>query len=106
FQSDSDKFQDDTLLFIHAMGYAAELEIQFKDYLTNTWLSWSEQEVLRRKTISLYQKLFTAKKQVDGDFEIASVELIFGHGVIRWLTNGQRISYPLLTISLEITLNE
>lgn len=105
-KSDSDKFQDDTLLFIHDMGYAEELEIQFKDYLTNTWLSWSEQEVLRRKTISLYQKLFTAKKQVDGDFEIASVELIFGHGVIRWLTNGQRISYPLLTISLEITLNE
>lgn len=105
-KSDNDNFENDMLFSIRDMSYEEELTIQFNDYLINSWLPWSEKEVLRRKTISIYQKLFTAKKQVDGDFEIANVELIFGHGVVRWLTNKQRISYPLITIPVEINLND
>lgn len=41
------------------------VEEQFRSYLLNVWKPWSFIERERRKTISLYSKLFALKQQLD-----------------------------------------
>lgn len=82
------------------------VENHFKTYLENTWKPWAEEEKRRRKTISLYAKLFTLKQQLEGGIVDSQLELVWGTGLAIWDMGGTRVSYPLITQLVELSLNK
>lgn len=82
------------------------VEEQFKSYTENVWKPWAAGEKLRRKTISLYAKLFTLKQQLEGGIVDAQIELVWGSGVAVWNMGGTQVIYPLVTRLVEVSLNE
>lgn len=82
------------------------VESQFKAYFDNLWKPWSAEEIRRRRTISLYAKLFTLKQQLEGGIVDAPVELVWGIGISVWKMADQQVVYPLLTRLVELSLNE
>jgi very-short-patch-repair endonuclease len=82
------------------------VENHFKTYLENTWKPWAEEEKRRRKTISLYAKLYTLKQQLEGGIVDSQLELVWGTGLAVWDMAGTRVSYPLITQLVELSLDE
>ncbi len=82
------------------------IEDQFKAYLINAWRPWAAEEKRRRKTISLYAKLFTLKQQLEGGIVDAQLELVWGIGIAVWKMQQVSVSYPLITKLVELSLNE
>lgn len=56
------------------------VESEFKDYINQSWKPWSESEKPRRKTITLYGKLFALKQQLEGGITDTQTELVWGIG--------------------------
>lgn len=83
-----------------------EIERLFKGYLEKVWAPWAEAEKLRRKTISLYAELFTLKQQLEGNIVDTALELVWGTGIAIWDMDGTKITYPIITQVVEISLNE
>jgi very-short-patch-repair endonuclease len=83
------------------------------EYLPS-WTAWAEGEKPRRKTIGLYGDLFAIKHQLDSEETAKPHELVWGIGVTAWkLKYEERTGkstvdflYPLLTQSVEISLDE
>ncbi|HCP64767.1 MAG TPA: hypothetical protein DIU09_09275 [Hyphomonadaceae bacterium] len=75
------------------------------DYLNSEWQPWSVEEARRRKSISLYNSLFAVRQLLDGTAE-TPVEFVCGIGVSTIVRDGTRLRYPLLTVPLEVSLNE
>ena len=89
----------------------ASLQDEFNDYLKSIWQPWLEQEKLVRQSIALYSSLFMLNQQLQGNLADAQLELVWGVGVaLRKSTddekNSKQIKYPLLTQSVEITLDQ
>lgn len=82
------------------------IEQLFHDYVRNQWSIWAEEEKKRRLTIKLYSELFTLKQQLEGSIIDTQIELVMGMGLGIWKTNEFNIRYPLITQSLEISLNQ
>lgn len=84
---------------------------EFNDYLKNTWQPWLAQEKLIRQSIALYSSLFMLNQQLQGNLADAQLELVWGVGIaVRKSAddeqNSKQIKYPLLTQSVEITLDQ
>ena len=81
---------------------------------TPLWTAWAEGEKPRRKTIDLYGDLFAIKHQLDSEETAKPHELVWGIGVTAWkLPYEERTGksyveyqYPLLTQTLEVSLDE
>jgi very-short-patch-repair endonuclease len=82
------------------------VEGQFKAYLANVWKPWAAEEKRRRRTISLYAKLFTLKQQLEGGIVDAQLELVWGIGMAVWNMQGTQVSYPVISKLVEISLNQ
>jgi len=82
------------------------VEEQFKVYIENIWKPWAAEEKRRRKTISLYARLFTLKQQLEGGIFDAQIEFVWGSGVAAWNMAGTQVVYPLVTRLVELSLNE
>lgn len=94
------------LVALDSFSQRKDVENHFKSYLENVWKPWAEEEKRRRKTISLYAKLFTLKQQLEGGIIDAQLELVWGAGMAVWDMGGTRVSYPLITQLVELSLNE
>lgn len=84
---------------------ASLVRAQFKTYLTTRWGPWAKEERLRRRTISLYSRLFTLKQQLEGSIVEAQLELVWGVGLGLWNSEGVTVSYPLVGRLVEMSLN-
>jgi very-short-patch-repair endonuclease len=84
---------------------AALVRAQFTTFLTTKWRSWAEEEKRRRRTISLYSRLFTLKHELEGNIVEAPLEFVWGVGLGIWNSNGAVVSYPLIGQLVEIALN-
>jgi very-short-patch-repair endonuclease len=84
---------------------AAEVRAAFQVYSESRWKPWAEEEKQRRETIRLYAKLFTLRQQLEGGLVETPSELVWGVGVGVWNCDGTTVQYPLLTQSVEISLN-
>ncbi|MFA5984027.1 MAG: AAA domain-containing protein [Methylococcaceae bacterium] len=82
-----------------------EVEKQLKLYIEKQWNEWAIAEKKRRRTISLYAKLFTLKQQLEGAITDAQLELVCGSGVAVWKMGNVYVTYPLVTRLVEIELN-
>jgi very-short-patch-repair endonuclease len=77
---------------------------------TGLWKSWTEGERPRRKTIALYGELFALKYQLEAEETAKPQECLWGVGISSWQVPFDDASipfeYPLLTQSIEISLDE
>jgi len=83
-----------------------EIKDQIDTYLNEHWLLWSEEEKPRRKTIKIYDSLFSLQQTIESHGDEQPIELIWGIGVGRWLCEGHKIDYPLLEKAVEIEIDE
>jgi len=75
------------------------------------WTVWSVGEKPRRKTISLYGKLFSLKQQIEAGETARPTDLVWGIGVGAWKIPYPKegpviFQYPLLTQLVELSINE
>lgn len=99
-------FDSKQLIAFTAFQMSDNVEEQFKAYTSNVWKPWATEEKRRRRTISLYAKLFTLKQQLQGDIVDAQLELAWGIGMAVWNMNGAHVSYPVITKLVELSLNQ
>jgi len=104
----AEKDSDDTkrLVGFDAYPRRQEVEALLKSYSEIVWKPWAIEEKRRRRTISLYAKLFTLKQQLEGGIVDAQIELAWGAGVAVWNMSGSQVVYPLVTRLVELSLNE
>ncbi|NNM78623.1 AAA family ATPase [Sphingomonas sp. ID1715] len=74
-------------------------------WLREMWTPWADEERARRRAIRLYNELFALRTALDGGGD-QPVELVCGIGVADWKRPLGRLSYPLLTVQLEIAIDE
>jgi len=77
----------------------------FDKYVVGPWASWSEVETPRRRSIALYNELFALRQLLEGATE-TPVELVCGIGFATLFRANQSMRYPLLTVQMEIALND
>ncbi|MEH3107650.1 MAG: AAA domain-containing protein [Sphingomonas fennica] len=80
------------------------LEAALDVYRRELWLPWSIAERPRRQAIDLYNGLFAVRQTLAGGAE-QPVELVWGIGIARW-RRGPGLVHPLLTVPLEIAIDE
>ena len=72
-------------------------------YRAEHWASWSEIERPRRKSINIYQSLFTIAQTLNAGNPEQS-ELVWGFGLSRWVKRVGEIDLPIFTRSVEIQI--
>ncbi|MDQ8192442.1 AAA domain-containing protein [Roseibacillus persicicus] len=64
------------------------------------WESWSIEEAKRRKTIALYQDLFSYRQQLENGTAVNPQEMVWGVGMT-YRSGPNRLRFPLLSIPVE-----
>lgn len=84
-----------------------EIKEHFDWYVENQWEPWSAAERPRRKTISIYNKLFALQQTIASEGSETPIELVWGLGYSTWKKEGQSntVKYPMLVQACEIALN-
>lgn len=78
----------------------------FKAYLETSWRQWAAREALRRRTIALYNELFTLQQVMESETTEKPLELVWGIGIAIWdVERGHAIRYPIIGQLCEITIN-
>lgn len=85
---------------------AGSLKKELQSYLDLFWRKWSAQEKEVRKSIALYGELFMVAQQMQGNLIDSQLELVWGVGIAVWAPPFGKVTYPLLTQLVEISLNE
>ena len=93
--------------FTVQMGILEKLFNEFKSYL-NVWADWKHNNDEIKKSIVVYDKLFSWNTAINlggtGDGE----EIVAGFGLVDWIlpSSQKSYSYPLITISLEMEIEK
>jgi very-short-patch-repair endonuclease len=84
-----------------------EIQENFDWYVENQWEPWAAAEKPRRKSISVYNRLFALQQTISSEGAETPIELAWGIGYSTWKKVGQAnsVKYPLLVQACEITLN-
>jgi len=82
-----------------------DISLAFDEYLTK-WDLWAKAEIPRRKTIEIYDKLFSIMQDVESSGTEDPIEVVWGAGIVVWKSEYGRIEYPLLTQRVELLLEE
>jgi very-short-patch-repair endonuclease len=85
--------------------HALRLSNSFDAYVAGPWAQWSLDERQRRRAIALYNALFALRQLLDGASE-TPIELVCGIGFSTLYRANQRMRHPLLTVPMEIALND
>lgn len=71
-------------------------------YCAGPWIEWAEREKPRRRSISIYQRLFEIAQRLLQPGGNESVELVWGIGVARWSRPEESIDLPIIERRVEI----
>jgi very-short-patch-repair endonuclease len=77
-----------------------------EEYIGGPWLSWSNEEKPRRRSLALYQKLFEIAQLAELGGPDQAIEMVWGIGVARWLKDGTLVDLPIVECLVEIEINE
>lgn len=83
----------------------ARLDSALAIYVRECWTPWAQEERPRRQSIDLYNTLFALRQMLDGAGD-RPVELVWGIGVAQWAHPAGKLRYPLLTVAMELALDE
>ena len=105
---------DETLkteVYLKDFSEREALQEEYNNYLKDIWKPWLAEEKLVRQSIALYSSLFMLNQQLQGNLADAQLELVWGVGIATRKStddeqSSKQIKYPLLTQSVEITLDQ
>jgi transcription elongation GreA/GreB family factor/very-short-patch-repair endonuclease len=83
-----------------------EITSETSAYIEGPWLSWANEELPRRRSIALYQRLFEAVQQVELGGPDQAIEVVWGIGLTRWVKDGTLIDLPLIERLVEVEIDE
>ncbi|GLY26763.1 AAA domain-containing protein [Kineosporia sp. NBRC 101731] len=72
-------------------------------WLENIWHPWAETTAITRQARELYERLFTL--QLEAERARTTHELVWGHCVLSWDVQGEKIRHPLLLTGALIELD-
>ncbi len=97
----------ETETYLEKFSEKESLLNEYHDYIQNIWQPWLTKEKLVRQSIALYSNLFMLNQKLQGNLADAQLELVWGVGIaLRNSSDTEQIKYPLLTQSIEITLDQ
>ena len=80
------------------------IEVAFTLYVDGPWADWAAKEAARRETITLYGSLFALQAALAAPDGVPQ-EFVCGIGHAALARDGKRLSYPLLTVPLDIEMD-
>lgn len=83
---------------------ADRLEEALRSYVEGPWRAWAEIAGPAKQTRDLYDSLFELRQRLQR--ESATVELVWGHGILSWVVDGIRIVHPLVTTQVQLGFDE
>lgn len=100
-----------TEVYLKDFSEREALQEEYNNYLKDIWKPWLAEEKLVRQSIALYSSLFMLNQQLQGNLADAQLELVWGVGIATRKStddeqSSKQIKYPLLTQSVEITLDQ
>jgi hypothetical protein len=81
-----------------------EFAAAFASYAEGPWSEWAAAEQPRRRSIAIYNKLYTVQQRMMALGEDVPEECVFGVGMTRWHHPRARINIPLIEAAVELTL--
>lgn len=96
---------DPQMLPLSAYVERERVQRHLEAFIREVWTPWAEEERPRRRAIKLYNDLFALRHALDGSGDMP-LELVCGIGVAEWKRPLGRLQYPLLSMQLEIAINE
>lgn len=79
-----------------------EITAALDRFRAEQWEPWAQAELPKRKTITLYDKLFNLSQTMEGEGAESPTEFVWGIGVAVWNHEQRRVRYPLLSQLVEI----
>ncbi len=99
-------YENNLPLGMQRLAEHPEIKRTFDAYVQDEWEPWAASERPRRKTISLYNKLFSLQQAIAAEGAETPVELVWGIGMAVWKKDGgQQVRHPLLVQACEVTLD-
>lgn len=83
----------------------AEFAAAFHAYVDGPWSDWATKEQPRRRSIAIYNRLYTVQQRMTALGDDVPEECIFGVGMARWLHRLGRINIPLIEAAVELVLD-
>ncbi len=80
-----------------------ELRVRHADWVERHWAPWAEAARITMAARQLYQQLYDLRLRLARDN--ATHELVWGHGVLSWLTVDQAVRHPLVITRVSIELD-
>jgi len=96
---------DPQMLVLSAYPHRERVQTHLEAFTREVWNPWADEERPRRRAIKLYNDLFALRHALDGSGDMP-LELVCGMGIAEWKRPLGRLNYPLLSVQLEIAINE
>lgn len=84
-------------------GRANQVRAALKAYKDRLWLPWAEQASIALAARKLYEDFYDLRLRLQR--EEAFIELVWGHGVLSWLVNGERVLHPMATTRVQLSFD-
>ncbi len=82
-----------------------EAKAEVEGYVAQTWREWSQAEIPRRETISIYDRLFSLQQALRFDGSEKPLEVVWGMGIGRWKVPPNELDHPLVEQLVELELD-
>jgi very-short-patch-repair endonuclease len=82
---------------------AERLKAALREYVDGPWRAWAPRARIALRARGLYDDLFELRLRLQRDS--ALFELVWGHGILSWATNGTRIVHPLVTTQVQLSFD-
>ena len=83
----------------------SEFAAAFRAYVDGPWSEWAAKEQPRRRSISIYNKLYTVQQRMLALGDDVPEECVFGIGMTRWRHPLGAINIPLIEAAVELMLD-
>lgn len=79
----------------------------FEAYCKESWSPWAEAEAPIRRSIAVYNKLFSVQQAMALEGAETPLEMVIGIGMAHWSPtgSGKRVAHPLITLPVEVSLD-
>jgi hypothetical protein len=75
-----------------------------EDWVVRVWAPWAAEHREASQAKALYRDLFELRERLATDRD--AVELVWGFGRLRWHIEGTRVDHPLVTIPVEVEMDQ
>lgn len=84
----------------------SEVHTAIESWISGPWATWATEELPRRRTIALYQRLYNIFQMVEVGGAESPIEVNWGIGIVHWEKEGRLIDRPLLEIRVDLEIDD